>query len=263
LTDVGLKPFGKGAHIKRIFFWAAGFLTIVANAGHAFGDPASLFEMSGGEMVFSQRAQFYDAEVGGLIPLPIWASGKTPAYFHFFVVGNVISFDQPATPSTPGINGISDQSYVGVIPAMGIRIPASWGFWEGDVGGAFFNVDQTLTPVQSILGVYLQTELFLNAVGPGSLDLFASYIGEIDYLFGMGRYALDAGQTKSGSVAFYAGPEAIVQGNNTYTALQGGGFLSADVRPLHTIFTLEAGILNSSVWPGIGGYEGASFYFSY
>ena len=239
------------------------FLVVLCFCGNALADSSDIFELSAGEMVFSQRAQFYDVEVGGLVPLPVFSSGSQPAYVHFFAAGSVINFDQPATGSTPGINGITDQSYTGVIPAVGLRIPATWGYWEGDVGGAFFNVDQTLTPVTSIADVYLQTELFLNQAGPGSLDLFGSYIGGINYLFGMGRYMLEAGHTSGRKVLFFAGPEVIAQGNDTYAALQAGGALSADVVPIHTIFTLEAGLLNSTVWPGMGGYEGFSFYYSY
>ncbi|AFS54034.1 hypothetical protein [Leptospirillum ferriphilum] len=239
------------------------FLVVLCFCGNALADSSDIFELSAGEMVFSQRAQFYDVEVGGLVPLPVFSSGSQPAYVHFFAAGSVINFDQPATGSTPGINGITDQSYTGVIPAVGLRIPATWGYWEGDVGGAFFNVDETLTPVTSIADVYLQTELFLNQAGPGSLDLFGSYIGGINYLFGMGRYMLEAGHTSGRKVLFFAGPEVIAQGNDTYAALQAGGALSADVVPIHTIFTLEAGLLNSTVWPGMGGYEGFSFYYSY
>ncbi|WP_053765416.1 hypothetical protein [Leptospirillum ferriphilum] len=239
------------------------FLVVLCFCGNALADSSDIFELSAGEMVFSQRAQFYDVEVGGLVPLPVFSSGSQPAYVHFFAAGSVINFDQPATGSTPGINGITDQSYTGVIPAVGLRIPATWGYWEGDVGGAFFNVDETLTPVTSIADVYLQTELFLNQAGPGSLDLFGSYIGGINYLFGMGRYMLEAGHTSGRKVLFFAGPEVIAQGNDTYAAFQAGGALSADVVPIHTIFTLEAGLLNSTVWPGMGGYEGFSFYYSY
>ena len=239
------------------------FAITIVFCGKGMADPSDIFELSGGEMVFSQRAQFYDIEVGGLLPLPVFSSGTVPAYLHFFVAGSVINFDQPATGSTPGINGITDQSYTGVIPAVGLRIPASWGYWEGDVGGAFFNIDQTLTPVTSIADIYLQTELFFNQVGPGSLDIFGSYIGGINYLYGMGRYMLEAGHLPDQKVIFFAGPEMIAQGNNTYAALQVGGVLSADVTPIHTIFTLEAGLLNSTVWPGLGGYEGFSFYYSY
>ncbi len=238
-------------------------MVVLCFCGNALADSSDIFELSAGEMVFSQRAQFYDVEVGGLVPLPVFSSGSQPAYVHFFAAGSVINFDQPATGSTPGINGITDQSYTGVIPAVGLRIPATWGYWEGDVGGAFFNVDETLTPVTSIADVYLQTELFLNQAGPGSLDLFGSYIGGINYLFGMGRYMLEAGHTSGRKVLFFAGPEVIAQGNDTYAALQAGGALSADVVPIHTIFTLEAGLLNSTVWPGMGGYEGFSFYYSY
>ena len=187
------------------------FLVVLCFCGNALADSSDIFELSAGEMVFSQRAQFYDVEVGGLVPLPVFSSGSQPAYVHFFAAGSVINFDQPATGSTPGINGITDQSYTGVIPAVGLRIPATWGYWEGDVGGAFFNVDETLTPVTSIADVYLQTELFLNQAGPGSLDLFGSYIGGINYLFGMGRYMLEAGHTSGRKVLFFAGPEVIAQ----------------------------------------------------
>jgi hypothetical protein len=254
--------------LSRLFRWLTrngillfpGFLFF---CGTAVADPSDIFELSGGEMIFSQRAQFYDVEAGGLIPLPVFSSGTVPAYFHFFVAGSFIGFDQPATGGTPGINGITDQSYTGAIPAIGLRIPASWGFWEGDVGGAFFNIDQTLTPVTSIADIYLQTELFINEAGPGSLDLFGSYIGGINYLYGMGRYQMEAAHTPERGATFYAGPEVIAQGNDTYAALQAGGVLSADVPSIHTIFTLEAGLLNSTVWPGLGGYEGFSFYYSY
>lgn len=182
---------------------------------------------------------------------------------HIFAAGNVISFAQPAVDPSEAINGITYQSYEGLIPAIGIQIPTSWGFWEGDLGGAFFQVDQTYTPIQSVVGIYLQTELYLASLGIGGLDLFGSYIGEINYLFGMGRYMIPLGDIKKWKTSFYAGPEGIAQGNNAYFALQGGGVISADIRPIHTILTLEGGILNSSVWPGMGGYEGLSFYFSY
>ncbi len=229
-------------------------------------DSAPVFELSGGELIFSQQAAFYDAMAGELIPLPalaLLASGPTPAYFHLFVAGNVISFNQPALSPQVSVDGLTRQSYVGGVAAVGLRIPASWGFWEGDVGGAWFNVDQTLTPVSTIGGVYLQTELVLDRIGPGSLDLFGSYIGSINYLLGEGRYQLNAGSLLEGRVLFYAGPEVIGQGNQSYEAVQAGGILSAEVLPVHTIFSLEAGLLNSSVWPGIGGYEGFSFYYSY
>ncbi len=217
-------------------------------------------------MVFSQKAQFYYGQIGDLVPLSSLSSlssdGKIP-YLHVFVAGNVISFAQPAVDPSEAVNGITYQSYEGVIPAVGIQIPTSWGFWEGDLGGAFFLVDQTNTPVQSIEGLYAQTEVHLDSVGKGGLDLIGSYIGEINYLFGMGRYLVPVGSVGHGTVSFLAGPEGIAQGNNIYFALQGGGILSAYIRPIHTILTLEGGVLNSSAWPGIGEYEGFSFYFSY
>lgn len=237
-----------------------------SDISRAQGNPASIFELSGGEMVFSQNAQFYYGQIGDLIPLPSLSSlsstGKFP-YLHVFVAGNVISFAQPAVDPSEAINGITYQSYEGIIPAVGIQIPTSWGFWEGDLGGAFFQVDQTYTPVQSVDGIYAQMEVYLASVGPGGLDLFGSYIGEINYLFGMGRYLIPVGTLGNGTLSFYAGPEGIAQGDNAYFALQGGGVLSAYIRPIHTILTLEGGILNSSAWPGIGGYEGLSFYVSY
>ena len=61
-------------------------------------------------------------------------------------------------------------------------------------GGAYFNVDQTLTPVSTVGGIYLQTELLVDRLGPGSLDLFGSYIGSVNYLLGEGRYLMDAGE---------------------------------------------------------------------
>ncbi|MDA8028472.1 MAG: hypothetical protein M0Z25_05790 [Nitrospiraceae bacterium] len=229
-------------------------------------DSSPVLELSGGEMVFSQQAAFYDAMVGGLFPLEglrALASGETPAFLHLFVAGNVITFNQPAVSPDQSVDGLTRQSYIGGVGAVGLRIPASWGFWEGDVGGAYFNVDQTLTPVSTVGGVYLQTELLLDRLGPGSLDLFGSYIGSINYLLGEGRYLVDAGNLFEKRVLFYAGPEVIGQGNDSYQAVQAGGVLSAEVPSLHTIFSLEAGVLNSSVWPGIGGYEGFSFYYSY
>ena len=134
---------------------------------------------------------------GGLFPLvglQALASGETPAFLHLFVAGNVITFNQPAVSPDQSVDGLTRQSYIGGVGAVGLRIPASWGFWEGDVGGAYFNVDQTLTPVRTVGGVYLQTELLVNRLGPGRLDLFGSYIGSINYLLGEGRYLMEAGE---------------------------------------------------------------------
>ena len=241
-------------------------LSLLLSPDPSPADSSPVLELSGGEMVFSQQAAFYDAMVGGLFPLEglrALASGETPAFLHLFVAGNVITFNQPAVSPDQSVDGLTRESYIGGVGAVGLRIPASWGFWEGDVGGAYFNVDQTLTPVSTFGGIYLQTELVLDRLGPGSLDLFGSYIGSIDYLLGEGRYLVDAGNLFEKRVLFYAGPEVIGQGNASYEALQAGGILSAEVPSLHTIFSLEAGFLNSSVWPGIGGYEGFSFYYSY
>lgn len=40
-------------------------LVVLCFCGNALADSSDIFELSAGEMVFSQRAQFYDVEVGG------------------------------------------------------------------------------------------------------------------------------------------------------------------------------------------------------
>ena len=172
-------------------------LSLLLSPDPSPADSSPVLELSGGEMVFSQQAAFYDAMVGGLFPLEglrALSSGETPAFLHLFVAGNVITFNQPAVSPDQSVDGLTRQSYIGGVGAVGLRIPASWGFWEGDVGGAYFNVDQTLTPVSTVGGVYLQTELLVDRLGPGSLDLFGSYIGSVNYLLGEGRYLMDAGE---------------------------------------------------------------------
>lgn len=229
-------------------------------------DSSPILELSGGEMIFSQQAAFYDAMVGGLFPLEglkSLADGPEPAFLHVFAAGNVINFNQPAVSPEQSVDGLTRESYTGGVGAVGLRIPTSWGFWEGDIGGAYFNVDQTFSPVSTVSGVYVQTEFLFDRMGPGALDLFGSYIGSINYLLGEGRYMMDAGELFRRKALFYAGPEIIGQGNSSYEVVQGGGVFSAEFPSLHTTFSLEAGVLNSSVWPGVGGYEGVSFYYSY
>ena len=258
-------PFSRGRAKTALVAYFAG-LSIMMAPSFCRADSAPILEVSGGEMVFSQQAAFYDAMVGGLFPLSgvkALSSGSEPAFLHVFVAGNVIDFNQPAISPDQSVNGLTRESYLGGVGAVGVRIPASWGFWEGDIGGAYFNVDETLTPVSDVSGIYLQTELLLNSLGPGSLDLFGSYIGSINYLLGEGRYMMDAGELFHRKALFYAGPELIAQGNDSYAAVQFGGILSTELPLLHTTFSLEAGVLNSSVWPGIGGYEGVSFYYAY
>ena len=229
-------------------------------------DSSPILELSGGEMIFSQQAAFYDAMVGGLFPLDGikgLAAGSEPPLLHVFAAGNIINFNEPAVSPQQSVDGLTRQSYTGGVGAVGLRVPTSWGFWEGDIGGAYFNVDQTFAPVSTVSGVYVQTEFLFDRLGPGALDLFGSYIGSINYLLGEGRYIMNAGELFSRKALFYAGPEIIGQGNNSYEVVQGGGVFSAELPSLHTTFSLEAGVLNSSVWPGLGGYEGVSFYYSY
>lgn len=231
------------------------------------------FEIDGGETVFSQNSQYYFAQVGDFITLD--SLFKTPQSqasssehpdvgtaptdlptLHLFVMAFYFAYETPGPPMT------TVNAYNGINPAFGIRIPFPDGFWEGDAGIALAQAYQTLTPIVSMIGVYLQTEYY-RALGTGAIDLFANYVGYIQYIYVQARYMAPAWQTKAKSVSFYLGPELIGQGNNTYNAGQGGVALGFSLQKIHSYLTLDGGLLRSSVSTGWGGYEGFSWYVSF
>jgi hypothetical protein len=231
------------------------------------------FEIDGGETVFSQNSQYYFAQVGDFITLDnLFGTPQSQASssehpdvgtaptnlptLHLFVMAFYFAYETPGPPMT------TVNAYNGINPAFGIRIPFPDGFWEGDAGIALAQAYQTLTPIVSMIGVYLQTEYY-RALGTGALDLFANYIGYIQYLYVQARYMAPVMQTQSNSVSFYLGPELIGQGNNTYNAGQGGVALGVSLQKIHSYLTLDGGLLRSSVSTGWGGYEGFSWYVSF
>ncbi|EQD78539.1 hypothetical protein B1B_00669, partial [mine drainage metagenome] len=83
--------------------------------------------------------------------------GTAPTDFptlHLFVVASYFAYE------TPGPSTLIENSYNGITPAVGVRIPFRNGFWEGDLGIALAEAYQTLTPIVSLIGIYAQTEYY-------------------------------------------------------------------------------------------------------
>ncbi len=231
---------------------------------------AQTFEITGGETVFSQNSQYYFGEVGDFYPLggaSATQNGGTPSpdvgtaatgalSLHLFVAVFYFSYETPGPPMT------TQNAYNGLNPAAGLRVPFRNGFWEGDVGIALAEAFQTDTPIESLAGIYLQTEYY-QGLGPGAFDFFANYIGYIQYIYGQARYLSPVWESPQKEVAFFLGPELIGQGNNTYNAGQGGAVLGVSLPRLHSYLTFDGGLLRSSVSDGWGGYQGFSWYVSF
>ncbi|MGC8529580.1 MAG: hypothetical protein ACP5OP_05195 [Leptospirillia bacterium] len=229
------------------------------------GPLGQTFEFDGGETVFSQNSQYFFAILGDFFPLSSPAASSKPGVdvgtaplqapsLHLFVVASYFAYE------TPGASGLAVNAYNGLTPAIGLRVPLSDGFVEGDVGVALANGYGTGQPVETLGGVYLQGEYY-HSLGSGAMDLFSNYLGYIDYIYVQGRWLAPIWKGKS--LALFLGPELIGQGNNGYNAEQGGAVLGLSILPLHSYLTFDGGLLRSSVSSGWGGYQGFSWYVSY
>ncbi len=222
-------------------------------------------ELMAGETAFTQYTQYYYAQVGDILPLTglgqytIGSGQSASPLLHLFLMGNAFTFEYHPTPTT---SSFLSQSYEGLTPAIGIRFPTSFGYWEGDAGVAVAQHFQTLTPPGTVTGLFLQTDLLWNVLG-GGLDFFANFTGYIDYVYFQMRYLTPVWEGESRRFRLDLGPEFITQGNSTYDAFQGGIALRLWLAPLHSSLLFDGGLLNSSAFPGIGGYEGVSWYFLY
>ncbi len=222
-------------------------------------------ELMAGETAFTQYTQYYYAQIGDILPLTglgqysVGSGQSASPLLHLFLMGNAFTFEYHPTPTT---SSFLSQSYEGLTPAIGIRFPTSFGYWEGDAGVAVAQHFQTLTPPGTVTGLFLQTDLLWNLLG-GGLDFFANFTGYIDYVYFQARYLKPVWEGKSRRFRLDLGPEFITQGNSTYDAFQGGIALRLWLAPLHSSLLFDGGLLNSSAFPGIGGYEGVSWYFLY
>jgi hypothetical protein len=226
-------------------------------------------EFDGGETVFSQNSQYYFAEAGDFLNIGSMEEKKSSSdhpevgtastdlpTLHLFVVASYFAYE------TPGTSTMIENSYNGITPSLGVRVPFQNGFWEGDLGIALAEAYQTLSPIVSLIGVYAQTEYY-RTFGPGALDIFANYTGYIQYIYVQSRYLTPAWAPKKKLVSLYLGPELIGQGNNSYNAGQGGVALGVSLPGIHSYLTFDGGLLRSSVSSGWGGYQGFSWYWSF
>ena len=235
--------------------------TLAAISRQEQASSGSHFEFLLGETVFTQYTQYYYTQIGGFFPVGSrkGAQGQEPVYLHAFVQGNAFTFQyHPAVTSASFLS----QAYVGTTPALGLRVPTFFGSVEVDAGWGFALHDQTLTPPGIVSGLFLQGDLSADIAG-GNLDLFANYTGYIDYTYFQSRYLHPFWQSPERAFALAAGPEFIVQGNSNYSAFQGGAALRFSLLPVDSTLLLDAGVLGSSAFGGIGGYEGFSWYFYY
>ncbi len=227
---------------------------------------ADPFEASLGEMTFSQGSFFGFGQIGDYLSL---TSDSLPSrtQLHFFVLGYGLAY-----PNAPA-GGTGYTSFVGINPAVGLKLPARWGFWEFDAGlGTAEEYYPGTLPV-SEFGVYLQGEVNIDqGLGGGDLDLFANYLGFAEYLFTQATYLYPVGPQSSHDWHFFAGPEAMFQGNSYYGAIQGGVAFATEWSPIHSILLLETGVIQQSE-SGTGGvfgpdgnagwYQGVSWIFRY
>ena len=271
-----ISPF-HGRHGREKFFsflsrpFLQGLLFLVlllagsSEARAQIGPLGQTFEFDGGETVFSQNSQYFFAMLGDFFSLSSQAApaassvdvGTAPLQspsLHLFVVASYFAYE------TPGAGGLAVNAYNGLTPAVGLRIPLSGGFVEGDVGVALANAYGTGQPVETVGGVYLQGEYY-QALGVGALDLFSNFLGYIDYIYVQGRWLAPVWKGKK--LTLLLGPELIGQGNNGYNAEQGGAVVGLSLPALHSYLTLDGGLLRSFVSTGWGGYQGFSWYVSY
>lgn len=250
---------GEGFDNRTNALDAANMLAAINRQQSAMG--GSHFEFLLGETVFSQYTQYYYTQIGGFFPVGqlMGSNGLEPVYFHAFVQGNAFTFQYHPTPSSPSF---LSQSYIGTTPAVGVRLPTFFGSVEADAGWGVALHDQTLTPPDIVNGLFLQGDILSYILG-GSLDLFANYTGYINYTYFQSRYLHRFWAREDRSLRMAAGPELIVQGNQNYNAFQGGVALRLSVVPLDSSLLLDGGILRSSAFGGVGGYEGFSWYFYY
>lgn len=255
--------------LPRVLFLGLFSLLLLFSGGveasAQIGPPGQTFEFDGGETVFSQNSQYYFAMLGDFLSAPS-SEAPTPSAvdvgtaplrspsLHLFVVASYFAYE------TPGAGGWTSNAYNGLTPAVGLRFPLTDGFVEGDVGAALANAYGTGQPMETVGGVYLQGE-FYRSLGVGALDLFANFLGYIDYIYVQGRWLAPIWSGKK--LVLFLGPELIGQGNNGYNAEQGGAVAGLSLPALHSYLTLDGGLLRSSVSSGWGGYQGFSWYVSY
>jgi len=265
ISGAGLSPVNGGTPVDRSLVLAQARTALAAVELQKENESKGHLELMAGETAFTQYTQYYYAQIGDIIPLTGLGRYATTngtldsPLLHLFLMGNYFTFEYHPNPSS---SSFLSQSYYGLTPAVGVRFPTSFGYWEGDAGVAVAQHMQTLTPPGTVTGLFLQTDLLWNLLG-GGLDLFANFTGYIDYVYFQSRYLKPAWESVSRRFRLELGPEFIVQGNATYDAFQGGVALRIWAEPIRSSFLIDGGLLNSSAFPGVGGYEGVSWYFLY
>lgn len=215
---------------------------------------------------YSQNNLFTYEELGLLLPLSgnpkndreLLDPPSVRWFLHLLIMGDWFAYSYPGSPS--GSNGLVSQSFLGADPAVGLRAVYEGGFLDLDAGPAGARVFQTLTPVKTDFGAYIQGEWY-QKLPAGTLDVFANYLGFLDYFFGQARYLLPVAKEGNEPSFFALGPEAAGQGNYSYNAWQAGVALSIPVPPLNASLLLDGGLLRSNATVGWGGYEGLNLYF--
>jgi hypothetical protein len=246
----------------------AGVLTVLPSIAIAAEPSSPIWEVTGGESIYTQSNWYYFGEVGVFVPLfgkdglitaasnpeVATASTGTPTLHVFLGVNDLVYITADAISPT------DTQTYEGLEPAVGVRWPLPGGYIEGDIGAALANFYEQKTPIQGLVGIYLQGEIY-QLVGPGAVDLFANYTGYNAYWYFQARYLIPAYASREWTL--YAGPEDIGETAIGYWAGLGGAVLGFDVPPIHSYLTLDFGLLRSSAGNGPGGYEGFSWYVSF
>ncbi len=259
--------FRRVFRVSIVWLVALWLLPVGKEVQTALGDPLT-YELMGGESIFSQDSWYYFGQVGVFAPLnlgtlrhtasarpDVGTAGTDAPTLHVFMEFSDFVYLTSGATSSKNVD-----TYVGLNPAIGIRWPMRNGFLEGDVGVALANAYQPFSPVQQMIGLYLQGEIY-QKWGPGALDLFGDYTGYIAFGYLQARYLLPIWSGED--VSIFAGPEDIGEFSYNYWAGQAGGALGVLIPSLDSYLTLDAGILRSSAGNGAGGYEGFSWYVSF
>ena len=206
----------------------------------------------GGVSVESTGTFFAMGEAGALFP---WNPGTEEPFsppspvlwFHVLGIGSFLhyAFDGGSV----SLNAAS--------VAFGFRISHGEDFLDIDLGPESGVLDQSGRPPQASVNLFGQMEANIQE-GRDDLDLYGSYTGLLDYLYGQLRFLVPFPVFPARSIGW--GPELIVQGNSVYQDGQVGGAVLIPLGLGSASLLLDGGLLRANLSSGYGGYENAYVY---
>jgi tetratricopeptide (TPR) repeat protein len=209
-------------------------------------------EALGGVSVESSGTFFAMGEAGGLFPWNATSgnpfSDPSPVlWFHVLGIGSFLHYVFDG--GSVSMNAAS--------VAVGVRISHGEDFLDLDLGPESGVLDQSGSPPRASVNLFGQLEANIQ-VDTDNLDVYGSYTGLLDYLYGQIRYLVPFPVVPVHSLMW--GPELIAQGNSVYQDGQVGGAVRIPLGFGSASLLLDGGILRSNLSTGFGGYENAYVY---